>query len=252
MNNKFRNFLMVMLIATSGMVFGQSYVGWKIGPNMATLRGTSVHNADFLMGFNTSLSYEYGFRDMMDSDLGKNLSIQVEGAITLKGAKADYTTIPPLYNKVTKVTTYPDTVVLNGVKQSAIYFSLPLLLKYSIGDERSRFKPNVYIGPYVNGLFSLSIDGKTLRSVDGNVNNDKRLYKDDYMGVEYGMIIGAGFVQKIGGRRTRWAISGDARYDFGLSNIGEFRNKPDIPKQQLSDMKTSTIEVSFGIRYQLQ
>ncbi len=253
MSNKLRKLMVVLLMVTSGMVFGQNYVGWKIGPNIATLHGQSVHNADFLFGFNTSVSYEYGFRDAISSGFGSNLSIQVDGAITTKGAKADFMRILPHYDKVTRITTYgPDTTVFPGVTQSVIYLSLPVLLKYSFGDERSRFKPNVSFGIYANGMFRLAIDGKTLRSLDGNEANDKRLYKDDFMGIEYGLVGGVGFIQKIGGRRTRWAVTGDVRYDLGLSNMGEYRGKPDIPEEQLSDIKTSTIEISFGVRYQLQ
>ncbi len=248
-----RKALVVVLMVMTSVTFGQTYFGWRVGPNMGTFRGSSVHNAGYITGFNTGISFEFVMEDWLKSDFAKNLSFQVEGSITQKGTKSDYMRILPHYISALDSTYYgPDTTLYTGVVQKVTYLSIPLLLKYSIGNERSRFKPNFYGGAYINGMFSLFVDGDTKRSLSGNPRDDRRLYKDDYMGIEYGLIAGAGFIQKIGGRRTRWAVTGDFRYLYGLSNLGEYRGKPDIPEEQISDVKSVTFLAAFGVRYQMR
>ncbi len=247
-----KGMVLVLMVVTS-VAFGQFHFGWRVGPNMGTFRGSSVHNASYITGFNTGISFEFGMEDWLKSDFARNLSFQVEGSITQKGTKSDYTWILPHYVSGEDTTYYgPDTTLKSGVVQKVTYLSIPLLLKYSFGNERSRFKPNVYGGAYINGMFSLFIDGENKRSLTGNPHDDRRLYKDDYMGIEYGLLAGAGFIQKIGGRRTRWSVTGDFRYLYGLSNLGEFRGKPDIPEEQISDVKTVTFLAAFGVRYQIR
>jgi hypothetical protein len=223
------------------------------GPNYANLRGSSVTNNSAIVAFNASIAFDLGLEYVMKNNLGEHLSIQIEGGITQKGATMDFQTLIPHFDPTTNTTIYDVVPTITTEKQKATYLTIPVLLKYTMGDVRSRFKPNFYLGGYISGMYMYQVGNKTMRDFDGNENSEKRLYKNDYSGIDYGVIGGLGFTQKIGGRRTRWAVVGDVRYALGLLNMGEYKlNSKDFPVDFLADVKNNTFEISFGVSYQIK
>ena len=243
-----RNYLKTLILAAflTGIAttsFAQMKVGGRLGLNMANLRGESIQNNSMLLGYNVGVSFDYGFKDLIKSDFGERFSVGIEVAASQKGATTDY-----LFYSDTLHTTI-DTV--RGAKQVSTYVEIPILAKYTFGDPR-----NVHFyaeaGFYVASLFGLTINGNVWRDHDQNPETDRRKYREEYTGFDYGVIIGGGVLIPIGGRRSPWLISGDLRYTLGLTNIGELKKgTEDIPASQLKDIKTSALSVLVGVVYKL-
>jgi len=121
----------------------------------------------------------------------------------------------------------------------------------SFKDLKSCCSPYVYVGGYMGGLLLLQVGKHTLRDENGVEGDELRLYKNDYSGVDYGFIVGAGFRKKIGGEKTQWAITSDARYVLGMRKMGRKATAADL-KGLISDVKNNTFEISIGVRYEIR
>jgi len=243
-----RNYLKTLVLAAflTGIAttsFAQMQIGGRLGLNMANLRGESIQNNSMLMGYNVGVSFDYGLKDMIHSDFGKKFSIGIEVAASQKGATTDYL----FYSDTLQMTV--DTV--RGAKQVSTYVEIPILAKYTFGDPKGvHFYAEA--GLYVASLFGLTINGDIWRDHDQNPETDRRKYREEYTGFDYGFIVGGGVLIPIGGRRSPWLISGDVRYSMGFTNIGELKNgTTDIPPEQLNDIKTSALSVLVGVVYKL-
>jgi len=244
-----RNYLKTLVLAAflTGIAttsFAQMKIGGRLGLNMANLRGESIQNNSMLLGYNVGVSFDYGFKDVIRSDFGERFSVGIEVAASQKGATTDY-----LFYHDTIPNSPIDTV--SGAKQVSTYIEIPILAKYTFGDPK-----NIHFyaeaGLYVASLFGLTINGDIWRDNDHNPVTDRRKYREEYTGFDYGAIVGGGVLIPIGGRRSPWLISGDIRYTIGLTNIGELKKgTEDIPAIQLKDIKTSAFSVLVGVAYKL-
>jgi hypothetical protein len=194
--------------------YAQLHYGFMFGPNIASLRGNSVQNAKPILTFNLSGSADINLQDIIKNDFGKHLSVQLEGGVSQKGARLDF----KRYNMATADKT--DFIDLGSQRFRATYLTIPVLLKYSFKELNSRFNPYVYTGGYLGGLLLLQVGKHTLRDENGIEDDEQRLYKNDYSGVDYGFVFGTGFSQKIGGEKTLWAVTGDMRYVLGMRKMG--------------------------------
>ncbi len=243
-----RNYLKTLVLAAflTGIAttsFAQMKIGGRLGLNMANLRGESIQNNSMLLGYNVGVSFDYGFKDVFKSDFGEKFSVGIEVAASQKGATTDY-----LFYSDTLHTAI-DTVT--GAKQVSTYIEIPILAKYTFGDPKGvHFYAEA--GFYVASLFGLTINGDKWRDNDQNSETDRRKYREEYTGFDYGAILGGGVLIPIGGRRSPWLISGDVRYSMGFTNIGELKKGTiDIPAEQLKDIKTSAFSVLVGVVYKL-
>ncbi len=230
-------FLMGITIAS----FAQFTAGGRIGANFANLRGESIQNNSMVVGYNVGGFFNYSMEDWITSDFGDILSIQLELTLQQKGATTDY-----LFYSDTLQTSV-DTVT--GAKQVSTYMQIPILARFTFGDPKAL----QYFGEagfYAAALSGLTINGETSRDHDDNSATDKRKYRDEYSGFDYGFIIGGGASLPFGGRRSPWRAYANLRYAMGLTNIGELKEKTiDVHEAQLKEVKTNTISLLLGVSY---
>lgn len=228
----------IMLVGLHFTSLAQFTTGGRIGVNFSNLRGSSVQNSKMMVGYNIGPYFNFGMKDAMTSDLGEILSIQTELSVQSKGATADYLT-PNAENQF-------DTM---NVKQNFTYVQVPILAKFSFGERRG---PKYFAegGVFGAALFGLTVDGEKLYDHDGDAQTDRRSYRDDFSGFDYGVTVGGGISVPFGGRRSPWEFYGNVRYSLGLSNIAEPKNEtPDEVANYLQDVKTSTLSVLAGLLY---
>ena len=227
-----------ILIGFSLGSLAQLSTGGRIGVNFSSLRGSSVQNSKMLVGYNIGPYFNYDMEDAISSDFGEILSLQAELSVQSKGATVDYLIV----NSENSF----DTV---NVKQSFTYVQVPLLAKFTFGD---RWGPKYYGegGFFGAALFGLTVDGEKRYDHDNDDQTDRRTYRDDYSGFDYGVVIGGGVIVPFGGRRSPWEFYANARYCLGLANIAEPKDEtPDEIQNYLEDVKTSTVSLLAGIIY---
>lgn len=219
--------------------------GARAGVNLANLRGSSVNNNSMLIGYNIGGFINYGFADLISGDIGEILSVQAELSGQTKGAKADFD-----YYGFNSEGVMDDSIsTMKGVTQSLSYFQVPIVAKATFGEPKG-VKYFGELGFFLASLTGVSVDGQKSRDHDGNSSTDPRKYREEYAGFDYGLVIGAGASIPFGGRKSPWSAFANIRYSMGFANIGEYKEKTiDIPKEQLSDMKTSTISILVGVAY---
>lgn len=213
--------------------------GGRVGVNFSNLRGASVENSKMLVGYSLGAYFNYAMKDDISSDFGEIFSLQSELSVELKGASSDYLMV--------NAEGQFDTV---NAKQSFTYVQIPLLAKFTFGDRRSGPRYYGEGGFFGAALFGLTVDGEKRYDHDGDPATDRRTYRDDYSGFDYGVIVGGGVVIPFGGRRSPWEFYSNLRYSLGLSNIAEPKNEtPDEVQSYLKDVKTSTISILAGLIY---
>lgn len=238
------NSIKALLAAVVFMCFhvasiAQFTTGGRVGVNFSNLRGSSVENSKTLVGYNIGAYFNYGMQEAISSDFGEILSIQTELSVQSKGATTDYL--------VKNAEGSYDTA---NVKQNFTYVEVPLLAKFTFGDSRKGPKYFAEGGVYGAALFGLTVDGEKKYDHDGDPQTDRRSYRDDYSGFDYGAAVGGGVSIPFGGRRSPWEFYGNVRYTLGLSNIAEPKNEtPEEIKEYLQDVKTSTISILAGLLY---
>jgi hypothetical protein len=228
--------LVVLFILGLGLEsYAQFSGGGRLGVNIANLRGSSVKNNQMIIGYNVGGFVNYGMENLLDGDIAEILSIQVELSAQTKGTQSDYM--------------FTSETVTTDIKQDFTYVQVPLLAKFTFGDPRGmRYFGEA--GPFMASLFGLTIDGEKMRDNDDNSGTDRRKYREEYSGFDYGITIGGGLQIPFGGRKSPWEAYGNVRYSLGLANIGQHKEKTlDIPEEQLSDIKTSTISILAGVIY---
>jgi hypothetical protein len=226
-------FIIVSLIGISTLSYAQISAGARIGANMANMSGSSVSNSEMLIGYNIGGFANYSFVDMISSDFGKIFSMQADLSIQQKGTTADY-----IYTSETK----------KEVKVDATYVQIPILAKFTFGEERS-LQYFGEIGFYGSALFGLKIDGEVWRDHDGNPNTDRRKFREEYTGFDAGAVVGAGLSIPFGGRKSPWRAYFNLRYSLGLMNVGEEKAPSDISMEQLEDVKNNAISALVGVAY---
>ncbi len=238
-SNNFRAMLIAFAIICFHLgSFAQFTTGGRIGVNFSNLRGSSIENSKMMVGYNIGPYFNFGMKDVISSDFGKILSMQTELSVQSKGATADNLIVNP-----------EGSFDTTNVKQNFTYVQIPILAKFSFGDKRG---PKYFAegGVFGAALFGLTVDGEKLYDHDGDKNTDRRSYRDDYSGFDYGVAVGGGVSVPFGGRRSPWEFYGNVRYSLGLANIAEPKNEtPDEIQNYLKEVKTSAISVLAGLLY---
>ncbi|OQX81105.1 MAG: hypothetical protein B6D61_01135 [Bacteroidetes bacterium 4484_249] len=242
--NKLRALMVaVALIGISSYSFAQLSGVGRVGVNFANLSGSSVQNNKMLIGYNVGGGVNYGLSDLISGDIGEILSAQVELSIQTKGTEADY-----LY-----LTQGPENTIdtISNVKQNFTYFQIPILAKATFGDPKG-LRYYGELGLFVASLTGLTFDGEKMRDHDYDNTTDRRKYREEYSGFDFGLTVGAGVSVPFGGRKSPWSAFANVRYSLGLNNIGEYKNgTEDIPEEYLEDVKTNTLSVLLGVAYKL-
>ncbi len=247
MNHKTNLKALAIAIFLTGLTvvsYAQITAGGRIGANFANLRGSSVANNSMNVGYNIGGFVNYSMEDMITSDFGKIFSVQAELSLQQKGATTDYV----FFTKDSL--DHPANVeTAKSYKQVSTYLQIPILGVFTFGDPKSL----QYFGEagfYAAALSGLTVDGEVSRDDDQNPGTDKRKYREEYSGFDYGVIIGGGASMPFGGRNSPWRAYANLRLALGLSNIGELQDKNiDIPAGQLEDIKTTTISLLLGVAY---
>lgn len=239
-SNKLRAMLVAFVLIISQLgATAQFTTGGRVGVNFSNLRGSSVQNSKMMVGYNIGPSFNFGMKDVISSDLGDILSIQTELSVQSKGASVDYL-----------ITNAEGSFDSANVKQNFTYVQIPLLAKFTFGDKRGGPRYYGEGGFYGSALFGLTVDGEKRYDHDGDPSTDRRTYRDDYSGFDYGVVIGGGIILPFGGRRSPWEGYANARYSLGLTNIAEPKKEtPDEIQSYLQDVKTSTISILVGVIY---
>ncbi len=243
---RFKNFR-IILIAISFVIVNiataQYTGGGRIGINASNLRGSSVKNNSMLIGYNIGGFVNAGGEDILKGDIAEILSLQVELTVESKGATMDYPSI-----KTTADTTLPYPQPPSS-KMNLTYVSLPILAKFTFGEKKS-INYFAEAGFYAAGLFGVSVDGETKYDDDLDPKTDRRNYRDDFNGFDFGLVIGGGISIPFGGRKSPWRAYGDLRYSAGLSSVGEYRpGTPPVYADYVKDIKVSAISLLFGVSY---
>lgn len=222
-------------------VFAQFTGGAHLGLNASNLRGSSVENNSMLLGYNIGGYANLSTDEMFKGEFGEIFSIQVELNVETKGATMDYPSIEKAI----------DTLVPNvaSSKMNLTYVTVPIMAKFTFGDKKGL----MYFaegGFYGAGLFGVVVDGEKKYDHDFNSKTDKRNYRDDFDGFDYGIIFGGGASMPFGGRKSPWRAFGELRYSIGFSSIGEYReNTPVSFEPYVKDINVSAISLVFGVSY---
>ncbi|RLD56114.1 MAG: hypothetical protein DRJ05_11820 [Bacteroidetes bacterium] len=232
----------IFLTGLTVVSYAQITAGGRIGANFANLRGESVANNSMNVGYNIGGFVNYSMEDIITSDFGKLFSVQAELSIQQKGATTDY---------IFYTDTLGNVETKDSYKQVSTYLQIPILGVFTFGDPDAL----QYFGEagfYAAALSGLTIDGEVSRDDDQDPGTDKRKYREEYSGFDYGVIIGGGASMPFGGKNSPWRAYANLRLAMGLSNIGELQDKNvDIPAGQLEDVKTTTISLLLGVAYSL-
>ncbi len=234
------------LVLCAGLLFNiqllqaQLFVGGRIGPNLATLHGSSVKNNSMIIGYNVGGFVNFAFTEQTNKKIGQIFTIQAELSAETKGTKSDYMLIDPNNGNQT----------VNVTEQRFTYVSVPVLAKFSFGDPK-KLRLFAEAGFFGASLFGLKIDGKSRRDNDGIQTTDERKYSEEYAGFDFGLLVGTGVSVPVGGRKSPYCVYGNIRYSAGLNNIGSYRGTIDIPEDNLKDVKTGTVNLLFGFTYKI-
>ncbi|MCF8367944.1 MAG: PorT family protein [Bacteroidales bacterium] len=230
------------LLLVSSMAFSQITVGGRLGLNLANLRGSSIQNNSMLIGYNVGGLVNYSMEDILSGDIADIMTVQAELSIQNKGTTQDFPSVDENFN--------PTTI---SVKQVFTYVQVPVLAKFTF-ETNSDLKYFGEGGFFLGSLFGLTIDGEKGWDHDGNPSTDKRKYREEYSGFDFGVLVGGGvqYPLPFGGRSQPFEAFADVRYALGLNSIGEAKDKtPEILVEGLKDIKTNTISILFGVLYKL-
>ncbi len=235
--NKFCILLLISFFtAIQTHSFAQFYLGARVGANLSNLRGSSIEHNSMIAGYNIGGIVNYAMNDLMSGDIAEILSLQAELSVQTKGTKSDYT--------------YQGISDTSNVKQDFTYVQVPVLAKFTFGEPKG-VRYFVEGGFYGASLFGLKVDGEKSRDHDNDTKTDRRKFSEEYAGFDFGVLAGAGVIVPFGGRRSPWAAYANLRYSAGLSNIGDYKGAPDIPEENLKDIKTSAFSILFGFTYKV-
>lgn len=182
--------------------------------------------------FNTTIKHKRvngsGFGLAAEIDLARGLSLLLEPMSIEKGNKTTVTTQDTLstYNTTTRTFQNYNVTLNYGSEWRSRYFQLPVLFKYA--PLSGRVSPRLIAGPVVGFLTSANVTSRRSYSSDAPADLLSSRYSsflradgkedevtNEYIGVEAGLLFGAGVQAKVG----PGLVFVDALYDLGLTNI---------------------------------
>lgn len=230
----------------------QFTTGGRIGANLADLRGTSVENHSMIAGYNVGGFVNFNMEDQLSGNIADILSFQAELTVQTKGTKSDFIFLQPNPSD----STFTDTTLKTGIVQNFTYVQVPVLARFTFPtSRRSDFSIFAEGGIYAAALFGLTVDGEKSRDNDYDKRTDRRKFREEYSGFDFGVTVGAGAGYRLpfGGRKRPFTGFINLRYSLGLNNIGQYKKKTlDIPESSLENIMTNTISIMVGIAYKLK
>lgn len=231
-------FALIIFLSSISISYAQFSAGGKLGVNFANLRGESVKDNSMLIGYNIGGFVNYSMYDLMSGDIADILSFQTELTIETKGAKAEYA----LLDQDSMAYTF-------NAPQNFTYVVIPLIAKFSFTPS----KKITYYGEggfFLGALVGVTIDGEKSWDTDQDKTTDPRKFREEYSGFDAGVLIGGGAAMPFGGRNSPWSAFANIRYELGLMNIGQEKNKtPDVQKPYIQDVKTNTFSLVLGVAH---
>lgn len=193
--------LIIASIIISLSTFAQLSVGVKGGLNLSNIalqNKTSTSSESITKaGSATGLLVNYGFND--------RFSAQVEFLYSRKGAK---------YHEAILFTTYDSKVKLN-------YFEIPILFRYSYGDE-NKIQLFANAGPYIAFRLKAISELTTTTTILGTttVRNSSTDFTDEVHNTDIGLTggVGVNYALELG------KIFAEFRYGYGLTNVNKTVN----------------------------
>lgn len=206
----------IIFVGITVLTFGVSSAqevnfGVKGGLNVSTLTG-DVEEVDAKIGFHVG-----GFAEIKLSD---KFAFQPELLFSTQGAKSEY-------SESDGTDSYSEKFTLN-----LNYLNVPLMAKYFATD-----KLFIEAGPQIGLLLSAKTDyeyTETFQGVTFSESIDGVDVKDDFKSIDFGLNFGLGY------EFTENIFAG-ARYNLGLSNIGEDTGDDKI--------NNGVIQVSLGYKF---
>lgn len=185
---------MLAALLTVGATYSQTIsVGPKLGLNMATLTGKDpLYEKGSIAGFNVGAIASIGIND--------RFSIQPELFFSQQGYRADADIV--------------DLGVETTTVQTLNYINLPVLAKYTFGENNLRGYVNVgpYLGIMIGGRERVDIDGReeSVERIDFDLQNKlKRM--------DFGIALGGGALFRAG----EGELMLDLRYSAGLVPVSD-------------------------------
>ncbi|MCH7732529.1 MAG: PorT family protein [Candidatus Marinimicrobia bacterium] len=197
--------LMTAFLATNVSAQGITGKGVKVGLNLANVAGDDVEDANSKIGFAVGgyLTYE----------INEKLSIQPEVMFSQKGYKIEE-----------KLDFFGVTMSMKGTI-GLNYLDVNPLVVYSL-NENLRVLAGPSFGLFLNGKSKIELD------IDGESEEEEEdIESDDLNGMDFGLIIGAGYNLGI--------VEVEARYSLGLKNAYD----EDI------DMKNNVFQIVVGYSF---
>ena len=190
--------LLIASIIISLSTFAQLSVGLKGGLNLSNIalqNETSTSSESITKaGSATGLLVNYGFND--------RFSAQVELLYAQKGANYNYSFL---------ATTYDRKVKLN-------YFEIPILIRYSYGDE-NKIQLFANAGPYIAFRLKAVSELTTTTTILGttSVRNSSIDFTDQVHNTDIGLTggIGVNYALELG------KLFAEIRYGYGLTNVNK-------------------------------
>lgn len=234
-----KRFLVVVIIAAfcCTTCFAQSNhrLGFVFGPNHFSLRGSDfLDEAKSEYGVFFGFSYEYKFN--------KRLSL-VTG-VTLEQKRINYSSqfSENYFNDQFEMTTHDYSIKTKNKYQ---YFSLPLLLKYNIGKDKSFFvNGGFFIATTVNNKKSTRITNETTGYSYTPTENYNFTFAGDIDGFDYGDSFGIGKSFSLNSK-TNFSI--ELRDNLGLVNAISGINNRGVS----GDIKTNTLNLIAQLSFDL-
>jgi hypothetical protein len=202
-------------------------VGGRAGVNFSNLHGSSVENNKGYIGYNIGGIFNYAMEDVLSGSFGEMFSLQGEFTLQSKGANFEV----PGQDDVNQVFTYVQIPVLGKIT-------------HPLGDKIEIFGE---AGFFMSALFGVTVDGEKSRDHDSNPATEKRKYREEYKGFDFGVAIGAGCMMPIPNTKLKGYLN--LRYSAGLTNIGEYSDKSGWTEEELAGIKTGAFSVMVGVSY---
>lgn len=167
--------------------------GVRLGMNWTTIK------SDFDEGLDPRTSGVIGL--FTRHKLNNSFFIQPEINYVLKGASSQL----------------PAEFIVSDYKLSFDYFEIPVLLKYNFGSQlNDRFKPDIFLGPFLAFKLSSSLEATDIPNSDVTI--------DDVKSTDYGIVFGTGMGFKV----EFIDILLELRYTMSLSSFDSNIAQPDL------------------------
>lgn len=203
----------VLLVPGSADAQGSSRpvkVGGKAAWNLSRVRGEALADNETPIDFKTGNGFSVG--GLLAFDASPNVTIQPEFLYSQKKVKADVMF---------------EGMIANG-EIDTDWFEIPVLAKFHAASDRGA-RPFAMVG----ATFSFLVNAEQSLTLEGMTETED--IKDELNGTDIGITFGGGvdFLQEWG------VVTVDARYTFGLRQLGEGDDGDDV--------KQDTFVVSGGI-----